>query len=225
FPLQCRVVRNLYGGWDFKVAALRNFLRSGRANHKIVPPEQAAAYFGPCPHLPSAAELVVAEGPRARRAGESRRDYLARLRLPEEVKCPRARNVYRDEDWFGLTPYSDFWQFYRHQLGSFRPRVFDPSLVDPSASAAPDPGSVGGWQAAPYARELDIHHFKWHAGVLDSMRDRAAHYAGNCSLDRPGLACSPLLPHWKESAKTYRALRESRRLDLAKMGCRDPASA
>ncbi len=32
------------------------------------------------------------------------------------------------------------------------------------------------WRATPFSRQLAVHHMKWHAGIVDNLRDRAAWY-------------------------------------------------
>ncbi|GAB4822987.1 hypothetical protein N2152v2_010033 [Parachlorella kessleri] len=165
FPLECRVVKGLYNGWDFKA-----FLRAGRANHVIVKPDKARAYFGPCP------------------AGQ---------------KCPRGRNIYLEEDWFASTPYAQFAHLYRYK------------------SSPPD--APGLWDAVESPHRILINHYKWHAGVLPSMRDRAQYYSGDCVLGVNEDSCTPRLLHWRESAKTFAAIKSLGRLSLDGMHCQ-PAS-
>lgn len=179
FPLRCRLVHNLYRGWDFKVVAFRAYLRAGRANHKIVTPDAARAYYGPCTDL--------APG----------------------VKCPRGRNINLDADFFNLTPYHRYEEHYRY--------------------AATPAGRIAKGHALWHAHSakgfrLAVHHFKWHAGVVDSLRDRAELYGGDCVLGVREEGCTPRLLHWRESARAYAALAGGRALNLTGMQCEAPAA-
>lgn len=174
FPLRCRVVRNLYRGWDFKVAAFRNYLRSGRANHRIVEPDVARAYFGPC---------------------------------TPGVKCPRGRNINLDLDLFNLTPYHRYEDQFKYAG----------TPADAHGGA-----HFGLWRPREHPGfRVRTHHFKWHARVVDSVRDRMEAYAGDCRLGVNEGACTPRLLHWRESARAHAALAATRRLNLTEMECEE----
>lgn len=56
------------------------------------------------------------------------------------------------------------------------------------------------------------------------MRQRAEYYRGDCVLGERDASssnngCTPRMLHWKESATTYRALKETMRLNITAMGC------
>lgn len=194
YPLRCHVVQRLYKGWTFKVVAFRNYLRAGRANHLMIQPDKAESYLGPCPGTGG----------------------IDSNKKPK--KCPRGRNINLDKDFYKLTPY--YW---------YRKRYKYPYISDQIAAALPPKLKL--WEAVEHtaAPPLTIHHFKWHQGVLESMRQRAEYYSGDCILgvkEKNGGkgggeegGCTPRMLHWKESATTYRALKETMRLDTAMMGC------
>lgn len=62
------------------------------------------------------------------------------------------------------------------------------------------------WDAVQYDQVMKIDHFKWHAGVLNSMRDRMELYRGDCKFGSETL-CKPNYPSWKEAAVTYNTLK------------------
>lgn len=176
YPLTCQVVKRLYRGWTYKVVAFKNYLRSGRANHLIISPDKARAYFGPC---------------------------------SDSSKCPRGRNIdVFNSDLYALTPYSWYSHRYRYKNTSHIVAIY--------------PDKLKRWEAKEYRVPMKIHHFKWHAGVLVSMRERSEYYSGDCILEVHEKNCTPVMLHWKESSKTYNALKLSQRLNITAMNCHLP---
>jgi hypothetical protein len=196
YPLRCHVVQRLYKGWAFKVVAFRNYLRPGRANHLMIQPDKAKSYLGACPNTTTTT--------------------TTNNKKPQ--KCPRGRNINLDKDLYKLTPYHWYRKRYKY-----------PYISDQVAATLPPKLKL--WEAVEHtaAPPITIHHFKWHQGVLESMRQRSEYYSGDCNLgekEKTGKGgkegeggCTPRMLHWKESATTYRALKETMRLDTAMMGC------
>jgi len=193
YPLRCHVVQRLYKGWAFKVVAFRNYLRPGRANHLMIQPDKAKSYLGACPITTTTTTAT---------------------KKPQ--KCPRGRNINLDKNLYKLTPY--YW---------YRKRYKYPYISDQVAAALPPKLKL--WEPVEHTASppITIHHFKWHQGVLESMRQRSEYYSGDCILgvkEKSGQGgkeggCTPRMLHWKESATTYRALKETMRLDTTMMGC------
>ena len=100
------------------------------------------------------------------------------------------------EDMYGITPYS--------------------LHVDEYATSA----TGKGWKAVQWSRGTRIHHFKWHASVLDNLQHRMSRDSGNCVLGMNEDTCQPMFQFWREVAQTMQALTNNRKIDVKTLDCR-----
>ncbi|KAL4430583.1 hypothetical protein ABPG77_005823 [Micractinium sp. CCAP 211/92] len=125
---------------------------------------------------------------------------------PPPAPCPRPRGFNLEADYFNITPYHRFKEFYRYKDSPQEKR----------------PPGLGLWDALEAKGVIPVYHFKWHAGLLANMKDRLEWYSGNCKLGVNEDSCTPRLSHWRESALTVAALQGGQPLDLGGMDCVRP---
>lgn len=118
----------------------------------------------------------------------------------EGVQCELVMKRYKQrttQDVFDLTPYREYASRY--------------------ADAANSPG----WQAKAWLSWTKVHHFKWHAAVLDNLLSRMLRDSGNCILDINEDACQPKFPFWKEVARQFTVLNTTRSIDISGLECKE----
>lgn len=130
---------------------------------------------------------------------------------PPPAKCARPRGINLDLDLYNQTPYH---------------RMEDKYMRDKYDPAAPwdkeMPPEVRPWITMEADTLVDVHHFKWHAGLLTNMKDRMDWYSGDCKLGENEDGCTPRLAHWRNSAKTYEAMKDGQPIDVKGMDCIKP---
>ncbi|KAK9810513.1 hypothetical protein WJX72_012026 [[Myrmecia] bisecta] len=99
------------------------------------------------------------------------------------------------EDLYALTPYKQHHTRYRYE------------------DEEPQEGGV--WEPLRYEEVLAVHHFKWHAGVLQSAADRLAYYKGD--IKNTG---QPRFQHYTESETILNLLAESQTLPIKEAQCK-----
>ena len=99
------------------------------------------------------------------------------------------------QDMYELTPYSRYPEHY-------------------ALSAVED-----GWKAIQWSVRTHVHHFKWHAAVLESLSSRMTRDSGNCIIGVNENVCQPVFQFWKEVARTYLTLNNTNAIDTNAMIC------
>ena len=135
--------------------------------------------------------------------------YLAHAYFSSQcagVQCELVMKRYRQRtlrDLYDLTPYSHFAGKY-DLTGSL---------------------NSSGWRAKEWSSWSKVHHFKWHAGVLDNLLYRMARDSGNCLLGINDNHCTPSFQFWKEVARQIQALNATQNINITGLGCQDGSSA
>ena len=78
-----------------------------------------------------------------------------------------------------------------------------------------------GWRAKQWSSWTKVHHFKWHAAVLDNLLYRMVRDSGDCLLDVNEDHCQPVFQFWKEVARQFHTLNSTRSIDISSMGCKE----
>ena len=116
------------------------------------------------------------------------------------VPCELVMKRYKQrtlEDLYSLTPYKQHALHY-------------------AADANTD-----GWKARQWSAWTKVHHFKWHASILDNLRLRMIRDSGNCVLNINEDSCQPVFQFWKEVALTFHELNASRSINITSLGCKE----
>ncbi len=131
--------------------------------------------------------------------------YLAHAYFSDEctgIPCELVMKRYKQRtlrDLYDLTPYSQYsddYQFSGSEDGT-------------------------GWRAKQWSAWTKVHHFKWHAAVLDNLLFRMVRDSGNCLLDINEDDCQPVFQFWKEVARQFQSLNATRSIDINSMGCKE----
>ena len=131
--------------------------------------------------------------------------YLAHAYFSNEctgIPCELVMKRYKQRtlrDLYDLTPYSRY--------------------VDKYEFSGTNDGK--GWRAKQWSHWTKVHHFKWHAAVLDNLLFRMARDSGDCLLDVNEENCQPVFQFWKEVARQFHSLNATRSIDISSMGCRE----
>ena len=131
--------------------------------------------------------------------------YLAHAYFSNEctgVPCELVMKRYKQRtlrDLYDLTPY-------------FR-------YVDSYEFAGANDGK--GWHAKQWSHWTKVHHFKWHAAVLDNLLFRMTRDSGDCLLDINEDICQPVFQFWKEVARQFHSLNATRSIDISSMSCKE----
>lgn len=112
------------------------------------------------------------------------------------------------EDLFHLTPYSKFQDLYHYQCAGHD------DALPPLVKCAEKGAKTKGWTPSRYqGAEVAVHHFKWHEGVLASIKDRLEFYRG----DDPK---NPRYAWYTDSEKLMASIGETGRVDVKKTSCK-----
>jgi len=76
-----------------------------------------------------------------------------------------------------------------------------------------------GWQAKQWSTWAKVHHFKWHAAVLENLQYRMARDSGDCILGINENTCMLNFQFWKEVARQFHALNATRSINTTSLGC------
>lgn len=82
-------------------------------------------------------------------------------------------------------------------------------------------GNTSGWRSKQWSVLTKIHHFKWHAAVLDNMLDRMARDNGDCLLGVNEDSCDPVFQFWKEIALEFHAFNATQSVNISALGCNE----
>jgi hypothetical protein len=123
---------------------------------------------------------------------------------------------YGSEPLFHLTPYHELPERY-----VYSPKA-DSSSSNTHVAAAADNTTTNNstWDDIPYTISIPVHHFKWHQGVLNNLKDRAEFYKGDA--ESGGL---PRYQHYTEAETAVNVLSREKKLDINAFRCRDLLSA
>ena len=116
------------------------------------------------------------------------------------VPCELVMKRYKQrtlEDLYSLTPYKQYASRY---LSS---------------------ENTSGWEARQWSAWTKVHHFKWHASILENLRLRMVRDSGNCELNVNEDDCQPVFQFWKEVALTFHELNATRSINITSMGCKE----
>ena len=128
--------------------------------------------------------------------------YLAKAYYSSECKgvlCELVMKQYKQRaptDMYNLTPYSRFTKQYE-EVADF------------------------GWQAKRWTTWTKVHHFKWHASVLDNLILRMVRDSGNCILNVNEDNCQPVFQFWKEVARQVYALNATHSINITSLHCQE----
>ena len=135
--------------------------------------------------------------------------YLAHAYFSSQcagVQCELVMKRYRQRtlrDLYAFTPYARFAGKY-DLTGSL---------------------NSSGWRAKEWSSWSKVHHFKWHAGVLDNLLFRMARDSGNCLLGINDTHCTPIFQFWKEVARQFQTLNATQNINITGLGCQDGSRA
>ena len=118
------------------------------------------------------------------------------------VACEIVMKRYKQRtlrDLYDLTPYSQYADRYMYS----------------------GTGDATGWRAKQWSAWTKVHHFKWHAAVLDNLLFRMSRDSGDCLLDVNEDSCEPVFQFWKEVARQFHSLNATRSIDISAMGCKE----
>ena len=78
-----------------------------------------------------------------------------------------------------------------------------------------------GWHAQQWSAWTKVHHFKWHASILDNLKLRMIRDSGNCELNVNEDSCQPVFQFWKEVALTFYELNATGSINITSLGCQE----
>ena len=111
------------------------------------------------------------------------------------------------DDVYHLTPYSKFQDMYHYQCSSS-------DMLPPLVKCAEKGAKPKGFTPSRYQGDnVAVHHFKWHEGVLASIKDRLEYYRG----DDPK---NPRYAWYTDSEKLMASIGESGKVDVKKTDCK-----
>lgn len=84
-----------------------------------------------------------------------------------------------------------------------------------------DSVEASGWQAKRWLTWTKVHHFKWHAAVLDNLLSRMVRDSGDCLLDVNEAECNPVFQFWQEVARQFKKLNATQSIDITDMDCKE----
>ena len=128
---------------------------------------------------------------------------LARAYFSKECKgipCELVMKRYKQrtlEDLYSLTPYSQHAARYAAT------------------------GTSEGWHARRWSAWTKVHHFKWHASILDNLRLRMIRDSGDCELNVNEDSCQPKFQFWKEVALTFQELNATQSINITSLDCKE----
>ena len=82
-------------------------------------------------------------------------------------------------------------------------------------------GNSTGWRAKQWSVWTKVHHFKWHAAVLDHLFNRVSRDSGDCMLGVNEDDCQPAFQFWKERARQFNLFNRTRSIDIDSIGCKE----
>mmetsp|Transcript_26307 Transcript_26307/g.31919 ORF Transcript_26307/g.31919 Transcript_26307/m.31919 type:complete len:385 (-) Transcript_26307:267-1421(-) len=185
YPMKCQVIKNVAQGRDTKAMAYKGYWRTDRGNHQVLRPAKAMSYLG----------------------------------APDK-KGGVNRAVENAEDLWPLTPYARVPQAYQYVCAGAdlengkvvmkMPKGVKCHILTEKNKKAPLPR---GW--ARKSNSALVHHFKWHAGVINSVKDRLKYYKGD--VDKSGKA---KYDWYQDSQKLLDGVVGEEKIDLKKNKCR-----
>ena len=131
--------------------------------------------------------------------------HLAHAYFSDEcigIPCELVMKRYKQRtlrDLYDLTPYSEYTAKYHW----------------------PGTRDGKGWHARQWSRWTKVHHFKWHAAVLDNLLYRMVRDSGDCLLGVNEDHCQPVFQFWKEVARQFHSLNSTQSIDITSMGCKE----
>lgn len=131
--------------------------------------------------------------------------YLAEAYFGQEcegVQCELVLKRYKQRttrDMYAFTPYKQHAEMYANSVDS------------------------PGWQARRWLTWSKVHHFKWHAAVLDNLYSRMVRDSGNCLLGVNEDDCQPVFQFWQEVARQFHILNATRSINITDLNCREGA--
>ena len=118
------------------------------------------------------------------------------------IACELVMKLYKQRtlrDLYGMTPYSQYADRY---------------VVSGATNST-------GWRAKQWSAWTKVHHFKWHAAVLDNLLFRMSRDSGDCLLDVNEQDCQPVFQFWREVARQFQSLNATRSIDISKLDCKE----
>jgi len=119
------------------------------------------------------------------------------------------RGAENAEDLYHLTPYSKFANMYHYACAAH-----DSEHLPMGSSCARKDAKVKGWIPVRHSgNNVGVHHFKWHHGVLQSIKDRLKYYRGD-DTNKPRYAW------YRDSEKLLEGIGELGRVDIKSTRCK-----
>ena len=128
--------------------------------------------------------------------------YLAEAYFGSQCKginCELVMKRYKQrttQDVFAYTPYKHYPKQYAQSV------------------------DASGWQARRWQTWAKVHHFKWHAAVLDNLLSRMVRDSGDCLLDVNEDSCQPTFQFWQEVARQFQKLNATQSIDITDLDCK-----
>lgn len=116
------------------------------------------------------------------------------------------------EDVYHLTPYAKYPQKYKYQCAQHDNLSFLPEGVQCSTSD----NNKKLWTQSRFSdAKVAVHHFKWHAGVINNIKDRLAFYKGDVGADG-----KPRFAWFTDSEKLMNGIVQSGKIDTKQTKCK-----
>jgi hypothetical protein len=185
YPNKCQVIKNVVGSRDTKAMAYKSYWRTDRGNHQVLRPVRTINYLSGSP-------------------GDG---------------MMSGRGIVDAEDLYSISPYARNPKAYLYfcQQNDFdedgTPRQQVPPGVECYLAANKDKAPKGLLERK--SKSALVHHFKWHAGVINSVQDRLKYYKGDG--DESG---KPRYDWYKDSEKILGGVIQQGKIDIKTQNCR-----
>ena len=119
------------------------------------------------------------------------------------------------EDVYHLTPYSKYPEKYKYQCAGHDNLSFLPPGAQCSTPSDSDQNTKLWSQSRFSDAKVAVHHFKWHAGVINNIKDRLAFYKGDVGVDG-----KPRFAWYTDSEKLMNGIVMTGKIDTKKTKCK-----
>ena len=119
------------------------------------------------------------------------------------------------EDVYHLTPYAKYPEKYKYQCAAHDNLSFLPAGAQCS-TPNDSHQSTKLWSQSRFSdAKVAVHHFKWHAGVINNIKDRLAFYKGDVGADG-----KPRFAWYTDSEKLMNGIVTTGKIDTKKTKCK-----
>jgi len=120
------------------------------------------------------------------------------------------------EDVYHLTPYAKYPGKYKYQCAAHDNLSFLPAGSQCSTPNDSHESTTKLWSQSRFSdAKVAVHHFKWHAGVINNIKDRLAFYKGDVGADG-----KPRFAWYTDSEKLMNGIVTTGKIDTKKTKCK-----